>query len=138
MNDRTIYITKFDLERLEQLLEKEMTFDSRDRLDLEELEKELSQGIVVDSKKVPANVVTMNSKVRLLDLDTNKEMVVTLVFPLSADIDRNRISIVSPVGTAILGYSAGDEVEWKVPAGIRRIRIEEILYQPEASGHYSI
>ncbi|MDD2389612.1 MAG: nucleoside diphosphate kinase regulator [Desulfobacterales bacterium] len=138
MNDRTIYITKFDLERLEQLLEKEMTFDSRDRLDLEELEKELSRGIVVDSKKVPANVVTMNSKVRLLDLDTNKEMVVTLVFPLSADIDRNRISIVSPVGTAILGYSAGDEVEWKVPAGIRRIRIEEILYQPEASGHYSI
>ena len=138
MEDRTIYITKFDLERLEELLAVAGEFSYRDRGDLEELEAELQKGKLVDSKEVPPNVVTMNSRVRLVDVDKDQPMVFTLVFPKDADIDAGKLSILSPIGTAIFGYSVGDVIEWRVPAGIRRIKIEEVLYQPEAAGDYHL
>ncbi len=62
----------------------------------------------------------------------------TLVFPKDADIESGRISVMSPIGTAILGYSVGDAIEWTVPAGTRRIRIEAVPYQPEAAGDYHL
>jgi regulator of nucleoside diphosphate kinase len=133
MQSRTIYITKFDLERLEDLIAV-----SRDRSDLEELEAELQKARLVDAREVPPNAVTMNSRVRLLDIDKNQSMVFTLVFPKDADIDAGKLSVLSPIGTAILGYSAGDVIEWRVPRGIRRIQIEQVLYQPEAAGDYHL
>ena len=138
MEDRTIYITKFDLERIEELLAVAGEFSYRNRGDLEELEAELQKGKLVDSKEVPPNVVTMNSRVRLVDVDKDQPMVFTLVFPKDADIDAGKLSILSPIGTAIFGYSVGDVIEWRVPAGIRRIKIEEVLYQPEAAGDYHL
>jgi len=138
MNDRTIYITKFDLERLEELLAAAEEFSYRDRADLKDLAQELRRANVVDSIDVPPDVVTMNSQVKLRDLYTDKEMIFTLVFPKDANIDEGRISVMSPIGTAILGYSAGDSIEWHVPAGKRRIKIEEIFYQPEAAGDYHL
>jgi len=138
MEDRTIYITKFDLERLEDLLAVAGEFSYRDRGDLKELEAELQEGKLVDSKEVPPNVVTMNSRVRLIDLDNNESMVFTLVFPKDADIDAGKLSVLSPIGTAILGYSVRDVIEWHVPAGIRRIKIEKVLYQPEAVGDFHL
>lgn len=138
MKDRTIYITKFDLERLEDLLAAAGEFSYRDRGDLEELEAELKEGKLVDSKEVLPNVVTMNSRVQLVDVDNNQSMVFTLVFPKDADIDAGKLSVLSPIGTAILGYSEGDVIEWSVPAGIRRIKIEKVLYQPEAAGDYHL
>ena len=138
MKDRTIYITKFDLERLEDLLAVAGEFSYRDRGDLKELESELQNGQLLDSKEVSPNVVTMNSRVELVDVDTNDEMVFTLVFPKDADIDAGKLSVLSPIGTAILGYSAGDIVEWRVPARIRRIKIDKVLYQPEAAGDYHL
>jgi regulator of nucleoside diphosphate kinase len=136
--DRSIYITKFDLERLEDLLAAAGEFNVRDRRDLEELEAELEEGKVVDSKDVPPNVVTMNSRVSLMDVDKNKPMVVTLTFPKDADFDAGKLSVLSPIGTAILGYAEGDVVEWQVPAGLRRIKIEKVLYQPEAAGDFHL
>lgn len=133
MQNRTIYITKFDLERLEDLLAV-----TKDRSDLEELEAELQKAKLVDSKEVPPNAVTMNSRVRLLDIDKNQSMVFTLVFPKDADIDTGKLSVLSPIGTAILGYSAGDVIEWRVPRGTRRIKVEQVLYQPEAAGDYHL
>jgi regulator of nucleoside diphosphate kinase len=62
----------------------------------------------------------------------------TLVFPEDADIDQNRISVLAPIGTAMLGYSVGDTIEWPVPEGLRRIQVKEILYQPEAAGDYHL
>lgn len=138
MKDRTIYITKFDLERLEDLLAADGEFSYRGRGDLEELEAELQEGKLVDSKEVPPNVVTMNSRVRLVDVDDNQSMVFTLVFPKDADIDAGKLSVLSPIGTAILGFSEGDVIEWRVPAGIRRIKIEKVFYQPEAAGDYHL
>ncbi len=138
MKDRTIYITRFDLERLEDLLAAAREFNYRDRDDIEELEEELQESKLVDSRNVPANVVTMNSRVRLVDVDKKKPMVFTLTFPRDADIEADKLSVLSPVGTAILGHSEGEIIEWHVPAGIRRFKIEKVLYQPEAAGDYHL
>lgn len=138
MSDRTVYITRFDLERLEDLLAVAGEFRYRDRADLKELEEELEKCKVVESADIPPDVVTMNSRVRLQDLVTGEEMVFTLVFPKDANISAGKLSVASPIGTAILGYAAGDNVEWRVPAGMRRIRIEEVLYQPEAAGDFHL
>jgi len=124
--------------RLRNLLEDEKASGYRGRDDLKELEAELNRGTVVAPQEVPGDVVTMNSKARLIDLDTGEEMVYTLVFPGDADIEQNKISVLAPIGTAMLGYRVGDTFEWQVPAGLRRLRVEEILYQPEAAGDYHL
>ena len=105
---------------------------------MEELEAELQEIKLVDAKQVPPTVVTMNSRVQLVDVDTNQTMVFTLTFPKDADIDAGKLSVLSPIGTAILGYAEGDVIEWRVPAGLRRIKIEKVLYQPEAAGDYHL
>jgi regulator of nucleoside diphosphate kinase len=102
------------------------------------LEEELDKAVLVSSKKIPPNVVTMNTQMRVTDLDTDKEMRLHLVFPSYADFERGKISILAPIGTALIGYQVGDTIEWKVPAGIRRWRIEEITYQPEAAGDHHL
>jgi len=71
-------------------------------------------------------------------LDTGEEMIFTLVFPGNASIERDRISVVAPIGTAMLGHRVGDEFEWEVPAGSVRLRVEEVLYQPEAAGDFHL
>ncbi|MDD5573746.1 MAG: nucleoside diphosphate kinase regulator [Candidatus Omnitrophica bacterium] len=97
-----------------------------------ELEAELSKAIVVEADKIPPDVVTMNSKVCLKDMDTGEDEFYQLVYPEEADIGQNKISVLAPIGTAILGYKTGDIIEWKVPAGLRRLKIKKILYQPES------
>lgn len=138
MKRRQIFITEFDKQRLNELIEVAEDFGKQSRKDLKDLIGELSRAKVVPSKAVPPDVVTMNSKVVLRDADTSEEMTYTLVFPHEADVDAGAISVLAPVGTAILGYRQGDVVEWRVPAGMRRIRIEKILYQPEAAGDYHL
>ena len=76
----------------------------------------------------------MNSVVRLRDLDSGETEEYELVYPADADMAHNRISVLAPIGTAILGYRLGDVIEWPVPAGLRRLRVEEVLYQPERAG----
>jgi regulator of nucleoside diphosphate kinase len=138
MKEREIYITNFDDQRLKELLKVAKEFKFQDRNDLKKLENELARATIVASRDVPPNVVTMNCKVELLDLDTNKKMTYTLVFPSEADINQGKISILVPIGTAILGYRVGDTVICQVPARQRRIKIQRILYQPEASGDYQL
>jgi len=138
MKEREIHITNFDYQRLKELLKVAKEFKYQDRNDLKKLENELARAMIVDSRDVPPNVVTMNCKVELLDLDKNKKMTYILVFPSEADISQGKISILAPIGTAILGYRIGDTVIWQVPAGQRRIKIQRILYQPEASGDYHL
>jgi regulator of nucleoside diphosphate kinase len=94
----------------------------------------LDRAIVVGPECVPVDAVTMNSRVRLTDLKTGETMVWTLVFPWNANVDEGRISILAPVGTAIIGCKSQDIVEIEVPSGSMRLKIDEILYQPEASG----
>jgi len=138
MEERTIYITEYDMKRLRALLTAARWQEPRGNPYLESLESELNRGKVVTPVEVPPDVVTMNSRVRLVDLDSAEEMVLTLVFPDQADVDQDRISVLAPIGTAVLGYRLGDTFAWQVPDGIRRLRVEELLYQPEAAGDYSL
>jgi regulator of nucleoside diphosphate kinase len=88
---------------------------------------------LVASDEIPPDVVTMNSQVVLRDLDTGGEIVLTLVFPRDANVDQQRVSVLAPLGTAILGYRGGDIIEWQMPGGTRRLEVERVLYQPEAA-----
>jgi regulator of nucleoside diphosphate kinase len=138
MGDRTIYVTGFDHERLSNLLNGARSWDKKDKDYLTRLEEELEWAQVVSPQEIPGDVVTMNSQARVRDLGSSEEMIVTLVFPTEADYERGRLSILAPIGTALLGYQAGDTVEWEVPAGVRRLKIEQVLYQPEAAGDYHL
>jgi regulator of nucleoside diphosphate kinase len=136
--DRDIYITEFDVKRLTQLLQEGLSFTSRDTQHLESLQKELERAHIVEPQAVPRDIVTMNSRVRLKDLNSGDERIYTLVFPTEADVTQNKISILAPVGTAMLGYRVGDKIDWPVPSGMKTFRIEEILYQPEAAGDFHL
>ncbi len=138
MTKRNIHVTDYDMQRLRKLLEGTQRWNPKDRAYLDHLEEELDRASTVASEKIPANVVTMNSRIRVKDLDTGKEMSIQLVFPSEADFEQGKISILAPIGTALIGYRAGDTVEWTVPAGTRRLRIEEVLYQPEAAGDFHL
>jgi regulator of nucleoside diphosphate kinase len=122
------------MKRLRSLLE-EMK-NTRD--DLRMLQRELERAHVLSPKEVPPDVVTMNSKVRVREVGADEVTTYTLVFPDQANIDLNRISVIAPIGTAMLGRRLGDEFEWQVPAGPVRLRVEEVLYQPEAAGHFHL
>jgi regulator of nucleoside diphosphate kinase len=139
VKEATIYITEVDRQRLEKLIE---IAGGRDRLAnheyLRKLEHELERAETVAPEDVPGDVITMRSKVRLRDMNTGEEMVYTLVFPSEANFDEGKISVLAPVGTAMLGYRVGDTIEWQVPSGLRRLKIEELLYQPEAAGDYNL
>jgi len=138
MSNKPIQITEFDLRRLQQLLEEASHTNFRGREDLADLNAELARAKIVAPETVSHNVITMNSTVVLLDLETGDEETYTLVFPETADIAAGRISVLAPIGTAMLGYEVGDTFEWAVPAGTRRLQIKEIIYQPEAAGDFHL
>ncbi len=138
MNPRDIYITEFDWNRLRDVLQARIKAKVRDRDHLESLQNELDRAHVVDASAIPHDVVTMSSQVRIEEVDTGMENVFTLVFPSDASIPEKKLSILAPIGTALLGSRAGGTVDWPVPAGMRTVRIPEVLYQPEAAGDYHL
>ncbi len=133
MIDRTIYLTEVDAQRLHVLLHGQR-IDPRDGRHVQDLQNELRRGKIVGAQEIPKDLITMNSRIRVTDLDTREEAVYTLVFPQDADIKMGRISVLAPIGTALLGYRAGDIIEWALPAGMKKLKVEEVLYQPEAAG----
>ena len=138
MENRTIYITQFDVARLREQISEARRTVGRSATHLAKLEAELNRGTLVDPTVVPPDVITMNSRVKLLDLDTGEEMIFTLVFPADADIAESRISVLAPIGTAMLGYRVGDTFTWEVPNGECTLQVLELLYQPEAAGDYHL
>ena len=100
----------------------------------EELQRELERAIVVSSEAVPHDVVTMNSRVLYADETTGERRLVQIVYPAEADASEGRVSVLAPVGAALLGLSTGQAIEWDFPDGSRRrLRVEDVIYQPEAS-----
>jgi regulator of nucleoside diphosphate kinase len=132
MRDR-IYITNDDCERLRRLIAGRRGAKSLDHEYLDVLEQELDRADVVDPDDIPRDAVTMNSEVRLKDLDSGETRIYRLIFPTQTRTE-DSISVLAPIGTAILGYRVGDVIEWRVPKGIRRLKVLEIIYQPEAAG----
>jgi regulator of nucleoside diphosphate kinase len=135
---KSIHITTQDYQRLQKLLAAAENFDARNRGDLESLKEELNRAEMVAPTDVPKDVITMNSTAELEDLDTQEKVVFTLVFPEDADPDQSKISILAPIGAGMIGYRVGDEFSWKVPHGVRRLKVSQVLYQPEAAGHFHL
>lgn len=138
MDNRSIYITDFDMARLRDQIDEARRMSRGPSDHLDSLEAELDRAHVVAPSEVPPDVVTMNSRVSVVDLDTQELMDFTLVFHKDADIAQSRISVLAPVGTAVLGYRVGDTFSWVVPDGTRRLKIRKVLYQPEAAGDYEL
>jgi len=138
VHERRLFITDTDRDRLEKLLLGTRQWSSRDKAHLQALEEELDKAYTVESREIPGDVVTMRSQVRVRDMKSGTEMDISVVFPSEADSEQGKISVLAPIGTALLGYRVGDVVEWKVPGGLRRLKVERILYQPEAAGHYHL
>jgi regulator of nucleoside diphosphate kinase len=138
MATRKIVITEADHNRLSTLLTSEFAKVISPVEYLEDLAAELQQASIVRPEDVPRNVVTMNSTVTLRDLETREKETYTLVYPEKADIANDRLSVLAPVGTAILGQRVGDELKWRVPAGWRRFKVERVDYQPEREGVFDV
>ena len=132
MRDR-LFVTKTDFDKLCRLVESRRAGHSSDRQYLDTLEQELDRAEIVEPHAIPSDVVTMNSEVRLKDLDSGEVKTYRLAFP-SQSRTENAVSVLAPIGTAMLGYRAVDVIEWRVPKGIRRLEVFDVVYQPEAAG----
>ena len=129
-----IILSSLDADRLYALLE---SLPKNSVPGIEELEQELNRAEIVEPTKMPQDIVTMNSIVRFFVESTKQEFELTLVYPKDMDSNGKNISILAPVGSAMLGLAIGDEIEWPKPGGgTLKVRITEILYQPERSGDY--
>jgi len=131
MTNVPIVMTEEDHRRLSGLLDR---MPAQDRRHFQDLRRELGRAQRVAAGEVPADVVTMGATVHLRELDTDEPWTFTICFPAEADIRENRISVLSPVGTAIIGCRVGDVIDWPVPSGNVRIRIESVAFQPEVAG----
>jgi regulator of nucleoside diphosphate kinase len=125
MRDHPIVISEPDARVLRGLLSARAT-QGHDQEHLEELSHELERAQVVGLEQVAADVVTMHKALRILDLSNGTRQELTLVGPAEANVSARRISVLAPLGTALLGYREGDEVEWQMPGGVRRLRIESV------------
>ena len=134
-----IYVTKPDYERLTKLIEiaRERESDANSKY-VDSLEDELERAELVRQQDIPADVITMRSTVRVKDMDSDEELTYQLMFPTEANFEEGKISVLAPIGTAMLGYRRGDVIEWEVPSGVRRLKVEEVLDQPEAKGEYHL
>jgi regulator of nucleoside diphosphate kinase len=134
MPSHNIFITEPDMDQLSHLVDGVRQTVGTDPAHVKMLETELDRAVIVSPFVISPDVVTMQSRVRVRDLNANQDSTYTLVFPRDADFNQGKISVLAPVGTAILGSRVGDVMEWKVPGGSRKLRIEEVLYQPERAG----
>lgn len=134
MTQPSIFVTTKDVEKLRDLIRDSYYTEYRGSDYLKKLGEEIEKASVVPPDQIPSDVITLNSTARLVDQDSKEEMVYSLVFPEDADASQGKISILAPIGTAMLGYKAGDTFEWDTPGGKRVILVKEILYQPEEAG----
>ena len=133
LHEAPIRLTNDDLVRLRALVQRHL--EGPEGAAAEMLEAELDRAQVVEQSEVAADIVTMRSKVVFEDVETGKQQEAVLVYPEEADLSRSRISVLAPVGMALLGISRGQSISWPLPgARTRTLRVVSILYQPEAAG----
>jgi regulator of nucleoside diphosphate kinase len=133
---KEILITDTDRDALREMARSLRTVGDPYRSFLRDLEVELAQATVVPADEVGPDVVTMGSRVRVRDLDTENVETFTLVYPEEADVFGSKLSVLNGFGIAVLGARAGDEIALEIPRGRRRLRIEQVLYQPESAGRF--
>lgn len=127
-----ITITAQDHQRLAELVDR---YASGRTAELAaDLDDELARAKVVDQTAIPPDIVTMNSRCVFRFADSGEEREVTLVYPEQADVASGRISVLAPVGAALLGLAEGQAIRWSTPEGERTLELVAVRYQPEAAG----
>jgi regulator of nucleoside diphosphate kinase len=133
MNNDVILITEKDLLRIKNILSFEKSAE------FENLEIELERAKIITDASVPTDLVTMNSRLKFLNIQDNKEMIVTIVYPHEANFADGKISVLASLGSALIGLRVGQEINWMFPDGrTRSLKILEVQYQPEAHGHWHL
>ncbi len=133
-----IILSKIDFSRIHKSIHDARQMNTIGKNEAENLLNELISAKVVSPDEIPADVVTMNSIVKISFMNTNKTLQLQIVYPDRANMKENKISIFSPVATALIGYRVADEIEWIIPSGLTKLRIDEIIYQPEAAGDFDL
>lgn len=136
--EKEILITEFDLKRLEDLLDVSWGTSCFGQKNLDRLEKKLSNAIVVPAEYVPDTIITMNSVFTVENQKSSDTRRYTLVFPRDADIKGDKISILAPIGIAMLGQKVGSPIQWDAPSGMKQLNLLELNFQPEASGQFDL
>ncbi len=128
-----IYLTDQDFQRLQILI------SEAEGAVAEALDEELARANVVAQKDIPRDIVTMNSKIEYVDVKTGDKNIVSLVYPQDANFDEGKISVLAPIGAALLGLKVGESIDWKLPNGqVKKVKVEQILFQPEAEGQFNL
>lgn len=131
-----IVVTSLDYDRLQGVLQPLLQAAPSENVEL--LDEELARATIVRPEELAPNVVSMNSEFIYEDLTKSKRRRARLVYPRDANVDRGWISVLAPLGSALLGMEAGKEIHWSMPGGVRRLKLVEICYQPEAAGDWSL
>lgn len=128
---KSIILTKIDYTRIKECIKKALGNSTINQKEANALLKKLNLSQLIESYYVPPNLVRMNSIVRVKFLNHNHEVEIQIVYPKDVDSNNNKVSIFSPIAAALIGFKTGDEIEWVVPAGITKMKIMEVLYQPQ-------
>lgn len=131
-----IVVTSVDFDRIQGVLQPLLQATPSENVEL--LDEELARATIVRPEELAPNVVSMNSEFIYEDLEKAKRRRARLVYPRDADADRSWISVLAPLGSALLGMEAGKVIHWAMPSGVRRLKLLEICYQPEAAGDWSL
>lgn len=135
---KKVTLTKNDYTRIYKAITNAKNSKTINSNEAEKLLSELSKAEIVPPEKIDKDVVTMNSEVKLFFENTQKEQSFKIVYPQDSNLKENKISIFSPIATALIGYKIGDEIEWIVPSGMTKIKIVDLIYQPEAAGDFDL
>ena len=133
-----IIVSSLDYIRIQKQINEAKQKKTIDAAEAEKLMSELNSATVLDPHEIPGDVVTMNSMVKISFPEGGKQLEFKIVYPEEANFKEKKVSIFSPVATALIGYRVGDMIEWMVPGGLTKIRIDQITYQPEAAGDYTL
>jgi regulator of nucleoside diphosphate kinase len=136
MKDR-ILITTNDYKRLTGLIEFASLKETMPEI-VTRLNNKFKTAKMLTHDSILGSVITMNSRVLLKEVSQDRQAEVTITYPQDADGPQGKISVFSPIGTALLGQQVGDKVSWKIPTGVGHFEIVKIIYQPEAVGHYHL
>lgn len=125
--EKKIVLSKRDVLRLRAFMRNTRSLSALDREHRRDLQDEIERAITVDDADLPGDVIAIDSKVLVRDVETSLATVYTVVLPAQADPARGQISVFAPLGTALLGYRRGDVIEWWMPGGLRRLEIEAVV-----------
>jgi len=138
MNRRNIILSSLDVKRIRKYIEDAKQRGKLSDFEIQRLVYEVNTAEIREPHDIPDNIVTMNSEINFSFINLSKQGKIKIVYPDLADVKKGKISIFSPIANALLGHKEGDVIDWIGPMGEMNMRIEKIVYQPEAAGHFAL